>query len=151
MVVVANNNATESTGARGRHFERWARTDYDRNTIAEDIAALKSHVNNRFFFVFFFFSFPGLPFPFLLLHFAFPIFFHFPSSPLLYFPFLSFNRLCFVAFALLSWNVMKSSCCFWSAVECACISQRALMCRYFNFDRVWLVGRPNTTGHIWTF
>lgn len=35
--MVANNN---DTAAAGRHFERWARVDYDGLTIAEDIAAL---------------------------------------------------------------------------------------------------------------
>ena len=39
-LIIANNNATE--GVAGRHFERWARTDFDKLTIAADIAALRS-------------------------------------------------------------------------------------------------------------
>ena len=39
MIVIANNNAT--AGVRGRHFERWAHTDFDKLTIAADIAALQ--------------------------------------------------------------------------------------------------------------
>ena len=39
-VIIANNNATEGVG--GRHFERWARADFDKLTIAADIAALQA-------------------------------------------------------------------------------------------------------------
>lgn len=38
-IIIANNNATP--GVKGRHFERWARSDFDRLTIAADIAALQ--------------------------------------------------------------------------------------------------------------
>ena len=39
IIVVANNNAT--AGVRGRHFERWAHKDFDKLTIAADIATLQ--------------------------------------------------------------------------------------------------------------